>query len=189
MGGVATDLEGRTTLAGVYAAGEVACTGVHGANRLASNSLLEGLVYGARAGRAMASEGAGRKHAAPPTAREKLEVATGAPANTRTPPEVAKRVHEIRRLLWENAGILRDAASLTSAVEGVARLERSLPAAATRAHYEESNLRTVGEAIARSGLAREESRGAHYRTDFPVRDDARWGKHSRVVAGQPVTFE
>ena len=189
MGGVATDLEGRTTLAGLYAAGEVACTGVHGANRLASNSLLEGLVYGARAGRAMTESRAGSKNTPARPALQEPAAAAEAPASTHTPPDVEKRVREIRFLLWEKAGILRRGASLASALEELPRLERPLPVTPTRAHYEESNLCTVGEAIARSALAREESRGAHYRTDFPVRDDARWGKHSRLVAGHPVTFE
>ncbi len=189
MGGVATDLDGRTTLAGLYAAGEVACTGVHGANRLASNSLLEGLVYGARAGRTMAGA---RAQSHTPAARmppANREAAAKPPAGAPAPPDVQKRVAEIRRLLWEKAGILRSAASLASALDGLTRLERPLPASPSRAHCEESNLRTVGEAIVRAALAREESRGAHYRTDFPVRDDARWGKHSRIAAGEPVTFE
>ena len=189
MGGVATDLEGRTTLAGLCAAGEVACTGVHGANRLASNSLLEGLVFGARAGRAMAAEEGKSKSRAARESRKSPPVEAAAPAGPSTPPEVEKCCREVRRVLWEKAGILRSAESLQSALEELAGLARPLPAVPARAHYEESNLRTVGEVITRSALAREESRGANYRTDFPFRDDARWGKHSRIAAGEPVTFE
>ncbi|HWD00518.1 MAG TPA: L-aspartate oxidase [Candidatus Sulfopaludibacter sp.] len=144
MGGVWTDLEGRTTLPGLFAAGEAACTGVHGANRLASNSLLEGVVFGARAGRAMASyTGSGKAGGVP--------IPTVAAAAT--------LAQAIRKTAWEKCGIVRDGAALRQALEWAS--EQSPDDAESR------NMLLVLELIARCALAREESRGAHYRTDFP----------------------
>ncbi len=197
MGGVAADLDGRTTLPGLFAAGEVACNGVHGANRLASNSLLEGLVYGARTGRAMTqAEAPSKKKAASRATKSKGAAAAraaGNPGSTRknnpVPPEVAKRTKEIRSAMWNQVGIIRSAASLQAAIEALGRLACPLPTSAGRGHHEESNLRTVGEVIARCALAREESRGAHYRSDFPCKDDQNWRRYSRIARGQPVSFE
>jgi L-aspartate oxidase len=156
MGGVHTDLEGRTSLAGLYAAGEVACSGVHGANRLASNSLLEGLVFGARAGRAMGTQqsGSGGRGRRP----------------VWTVPDIA--VSELRDLTWQYCGILRDRDGLTSAI---ATLEAASPQAVNTPSLAAIELRNIFEAaglIARSALWREESRGAHYRSDFPDRQAA-----------------
>ncbi|MBI4467298.1 MAG: L-aspartate oxidase [Acidobacteria bacterium] len=193
MGGVATDLEGRTSLPGLFAAGEVACNGVHGANRLASNSLLEGLVFGARAGQAMAHEQvAGRKRPAGHPGRgeaaspNQASVASG--TQNLSKDNAKRRVAGIRAVMWDKVGIIRRAATLQAGLEALARVPRPLPLSPGRADYEESNLRTVGEVIARCALAREESRGAHYRTDFPFKDDERWGKHSHIAPDQPVSF-
>lgn len=156
MGGVHTDLEGRTTIAGLYAAGEVACSGVHGANRLASNSLLEGLVFGARAGRAMGNQ--------PPIS------ATHARRPVWTAPDIA--VSELRDLTWQYCGILRDREGLESAI---AILEAATLHPVDTPSLPASELRNIFEAaglIARSALWREESRGAHYRSDFPAREPA-----------------
>ncbi|HZI19079.1 MAG TPA: L-aspartate oxidase [Pyrinomonadaceae bacterium] len=182
MGGVRTDLGGRTTLPGLYAAGEVACTGVHGANRLASNSLLEGLVFGARAGRAAASEA----HDPPPRAAA-AEAEPAGEAALQSPSErgraeaaalaVRKRV---RRLMWERVGILRSAKSLGRALREFEQIERAPLPAAPR------NFVTVALLVARAALWREESRGGHYRVDFPERDDARWRVHSVVRRGAGV---
>jgi L-aspartate oxidase len=156
MGGVHTDLEGRTSIAGLYAAGEVACSGVHGANRLASNSLLEGLVFGARAGRAMGTQPpASVAHARRPVWRV---------------PDIA--LAELRDLTWRYCGILRDRHGLESAI---ATLEAtSLPEAGkpSLAAIELRNIFETASLIARSALWREESRGAHYRSDFPDRQAA-----------------
>ncbi len=186
MGGVATDLHGRTTLTGLYAAGEVACTGVHGANRLASNSLLEGLVFGARAGKAMCSDAAPD----PPASAEACMPAL--------PSDVAAGASELRQFLWKCAGILRCAKELRKLAE---RLEERAaePAAAPpatkgaaakmakRQAFEYRNMLAVGDLIARCALAREESRGAHYRSDFPYKVE-KFQKHSRVKPGAKVTF-
>ena len=176
MGGVRTDVDGRTSLSRLYAAGEVACTGVHGANRLASNSLLEGLVFGARAASAMREAGA--------AASSDVEAA---PRFAASPPEGAARLFkQLQQRMWQDAGLLRDATGLLAMQHELERL-RTIPAA-ERASLELANLHAVAELIVLSALAREESRGAHYRNDFPARDDPHFAKHS-VVRGREVSFE
>jgi L-aspartate oxidase len=173
MGGVRTNLYGATTLERLYAAGECACTGVHGANRLASNSLLEGLVFGARAARAML-EWAGRDRA--------VAVPPQSPALF---PEISER--DLRTLMWRNCGIVRDAALLSEAAERLEAVECSPKPDATRADYELRNMHSVGRIIASCALAREESRGGHFRSDFPQpREEFR--KHSTVVRLGGVRF-
>lgn len=176
MGGVRTDVDGRTSLPRLYAAGEVACTGVHGANRLASNSLLEGLVFGARAASAM---------------REARVIPAGKPEAERKPgaapsEDVAGLQRQLQQNMWRDAGLLRDAVGLTAMREELEKL-RVAPAA-DRASLELANLHAVAELIVLSALAREESRGAHYRNDFPNRDDLRFQKHS-LVRGGGVSFQ
>ncbi|MGI8989484.1 MAG: L-aspartate oxidase [Bryobacteraceae bacterium] len=152
MGGVRTDLNGRASIPRLYAAGEAACTGVHGANRLASNSLLEGVVFGARAGIAMRE-----------SARPGLKKPAAFPEAVF--PEVTEK--EVRDLAWENCGIARDREGLTAACD---RLQsyRMLPnPGACLAQYDLRSIQSVALLIARCALAREESRGAHFRTDFP----------------------
>jgi len=176
MGGVRTDVDGRTSLPRLYAAGEVACTGVHGANRLASNSLLEGLVFGARAASAM------RETGAVPVGRvEKARKFAASPAEN-----IAGSLNELQHRMWQDAGLLRDAAGL-SAMQHVMERTQFVPAA-NRASLELANLHAVAELIVMSAVAREESRGAHYRNDFPMRDDAHFARHS-VVRGNKVSFE
>ena len=172
MGGIRTDLTGATTLAGLYAAGEAACTGVHGANRLASNSLLEGVVFGARAGAAML-DSAGRRQVP-------LQKTPGA----RRPicPE-----DSIRALAWQACGIIRDGATLSSAIGEVDRDPLTGPCN-TIADYEARNLHTVLRLIASSALARKESRGAHYRADYPKKNEA-LRKHSVISSSGEVSFE
>jgi L-aspartate oxidase len=182
MGGVETDLDGRTSVPGLFAAGEVACTRVHGANRLASNSLLEGLVFGARAGRAMA---------APLTAAH-----LPAPEWRAVPDETSDRSAvvlgpaAIRNLLWRSAGLFRVGAAL---VEGVRQLDATWLALDPLLRHSEgvamwrhANIALVGRLIARAALRRLESRGGHFRADFPARDDIHWKIHVSDVmpAGQ-----
>ncbi|HYH87069.1 MAG TPA: L-aspartate oxidase [Pyrinomonadaceae bacterium] len=184
MGGVRTDLGGRTTLAGLYAAGEVACTGVHGANRLASNSLLEGLVFGARAGHAAAEDLAGARVASTNAAGESAEDEAGAASReelgriSAATNAVRKRV---RRLMWERVGILRASAPLQRALTEFEQIARAPLRPAPR------NFLTVATIIARSALWREESRGAHYRVDFQQRDDGRWRVHSIIQKDAGIT--
>jgi L-aspartate oxidase len=180
MGGVDTDQWGRTSLPGLFAAGEVACTGVHGANRLASNSLLEGLVFGARAATAMqqppaaAALGPDRRLVEPRAASARARVTTDHRSLTTT---------EVRDLMWKSVGLFRTCEGMEDAV---AKLEASYAAhrdalANARADdgdaWKQFNLVTVARLIARAALRRLESRGAHYRADFPVHDDLHWKAH------------
>ncbi len=180
MGGVRTDLFGRTTLPGLYAAGEVACTGVHGANRLASNSLLEGLVFGARAAETMLKEGPRREAPATP------DKAAAAAQKIFSPEPAASRVSALRErlrgLMWLHAGLLRDQVGLSALEAELDNMRRELPAATNRENAELCNLHTVAELIVACALARRESRGAHARTDFPQHDPG-CAKHSRMVRG------
>ena len=186
MGGIRTDLYGSSSLPGLYAAGEAACTGVHGANRLASNSLLEGLVFGARAGKAMLEN---RTPCSPVSG-------TVTPAQSITPSQPASHIsndprnsiREVQQLMWNNVGIVRTGKGLRQAVEQLQALNACLPQPVTRQACEACNLHTAALLIARSALARLESRGAHYRTDWPEHDDVKFKKHS-VVRGTGIKFE
>jgi L-aspartate oxidase len=181
MGGVRTDLYGRTTVPGLFAAGEVACTGVHGANRLASNSLLEGLVFGQRAAEAMLQEGL---RAEPAIAAEKVTPgAQDISATEEKAPLVAALREKLRSLMWQHAGLLRDQAGLSTIQAELHAMRRQLPAATTRENAELCNMHSVAELIVASALARKESRGAHARTDFPQHDPGP-AKHSRMVHGR-----
>ena len=168
MGGVWSDLEGRSTVPGLYAAGEVACTGVHGANRLASNSLLEAVVFGLRAGRAMSCH-----------AGERVSGTTGRPVILA--PVTTER--EVRDLTWEHCGIVRDRAGLETAIDTLERTEWT-HAEPNLAVIELRNIHQVAALIAECALWREESRGAHYRTDFPEKrpEFARASRVSRTHA-------
>jgi L-aspartate oxidase len=170
MGGVRTDLDGRTSLPGLYAAGEVACTGVHGANRLASNSLLEGLVFGARTGSAVA-EDHGKENIRTHERVTALMDETNAQVHGRGDIALAVR-KRVKRLMWERVGILRSLESIKRALWEFEQIARAPLALASR------NFLNVAMLIARSALWREESRGAHFRTDFPARDDEHWRVHS-----------
>ncbi len=158
MGGVRTDLDGRTSLPRLYSAGEAACTGVHGANRLASNSLLEGLVFGARAAQAMLSDRLPAPAAAQPA------------ASASAPDDNSLGLRQIQEIAWQHCGILRDAQGLTEACR---LLEGAGPVPDAR------NPHQVALLIARGALARRESRGAHYRTDYP-NHCASFARHSIV---------
>jgi L-aspartate oxidase len=172
MGGIRTDLDGRTNLPRLFVAGEAACTGVHGANRLASNSLLEGLVFGARAGVRM------REWAGAPILRIPL------------PPEPDfpdLSSEQLRRLAWEKCGIIRSGEGLAAACDelsGTGCLSSTQP---NRTLFETRNMREVTLLIARCALARKESRGGHYRTDYPEKS-ADFQKHSLVRKDGEVTF-
>ena len=175
MGGVLTDVDGRTTLPGLFAAGEVACTGVHGANRLASNSLLEGLVFGARAAHAM------RRRLGPFSVASAAGVSLAPGISSSASPSPGPDL-DVRDVMWRSVGLFRARAPLREAVE---LLEPLCQDALTRiaagrrldaAGWRDANLVTLACLIARAALRREESRGAHYRDDFPARDDIHWGK-------------
>ena len=171
IGGIRVDTFGRTSLAGLFAAGEVACTGVHGANRLASNSLLEVLVFSKRIIEASVSQ---------PEAESiphwnddcRLDLSRR-PA--RGNGQAVSRAG-LQQLLWENAGIMRDGEGLTRAADALAAWQETLPPPVDRLTWEMSNLILAGRLMTESALLRQESRGAHYRSDYPEVVDI-WRKH------------
>jgi L-aspartate oxidase len=182
MGGVRTDLHGRTTVKGLYAAGEVACTGVHGANRLASNSLLEGLVFGARAG-----EAAGADYSKFQISKSKLENTKSGIWNLESGIATAVK-KRVKRVMWERVGILRDKDSLKRALAEFEQIEKSNLSVSSR------NFVTLAKLVAAAALNREESRGGHFRTDFPERNDEKWRVHSiqklsaKISSSEEINF-
>jgi len=275
MGGVKTDLWGHTSIPGLYAAGETADTGVHGANRLASNSLLEGLVFGARSGQAMiadhsdkvqkgahpvkfkastlpgspapkpdshshdgtsaqaasathsnssanslANSSASRSaaahsakltaasatrsaltHAAKSTASAAFDsplashstkspgAVSVSPDEALTTPAVAAALAQIRDLMWRHVGIMRNGKELSAAIVSLENMKLPLSEHPGRHDYELANLHTLASLMARSALAREESRGSHYRSDFPYRDDDLFQKHSLAQIHKEIAFQ
>jgi len=174
VGGIITDTQGRTTLPNLWAAGEVTSSGLHGANRLASNSLIEGLVYGASCGRG-AAEAA--RHM--PTTLQALPLERETPADAITESlDVADMTNSLRSLMVRKMGIVRDRTRLEEAKHDVDFwckyvLPREFK---DRTGWELQNLLTVARLMIESAIQREESRGTHYRSDFPDRDDAHWGR-------------
>ena len=159
-GGVRTDLDGRASIPGLFACGEVACTGVHGANRLASNSLLEGLVFAARIGRVLSSE-----------TRAPRPVAALPPAGPLVPRE-ARRV--IQQAMSDDASVLRSAESLARAADVLAGIAASPGGVPCTDDWETTNLLAVARVLVHQARMREETRGSHWREDFPERDDGHW---------------
>ena len=156
IGGVLTDLDGASSLPGFWAAGEAACSGVHGANRLGSNSLLEGMVFAARVVEAICDgKQAGTVHATATVRRPEPALSAS---------DVTKLRESIQAAMTVHAGVVRDAASLKRAAHALA-----IPEASDRRAWEVRNLATVGSALVAAARAREESRGCHTRTDFPER--------------------
>lgn len=175
MGGVRTDTFGRSSIAGLYGAGEVTCTGVHGANRLASNSLLEGLVFGARAGQAAASE-------APPSVdiAEPRDWDYGAEADWRI--DDATR-SQVKRVMWERVGIVRSEQGLQSALVELDRI------AARPLNTRSWNFVTLARLVAEAALERRESRGAHHRSDYPAADDTNFKRHTLQQKTAPANTQ
>jgi L-aspartate oxidase len=187
MGGIRTDLDGRTSLRGLYAAGEAACTGVHGANRLASNSLLEGLVFGARAAQAMVTDDLPYPSVDAPAKR-------AVPFSQGDDVLLEAFITHLRRAMWAGAGLLRDQSSLRDGFAAQADFETGIERfvqerKSGRRLAEAQSMCRVARAILQSALARAESRGAHYRNDFPRRDDERFLKHSVLRSDGQVDFE
>ncbi|MGZ4495090.1 MAG: L-aspartate oxidase [Nocardioides sp.] len=172
-GGVATDLHGRTSVPGLFACGEVACSGVHGANRLASNSLLEGLVFSRRIAAVL---------------RDGLPERRAAVTDDRAPGLVPADVRPaLQQVMTERAGVLRSADGLAQGSVALGELAADRHVEPDTATWETTNLLTVAGALLEAARLREETRGSHWRDDFPERDDARWSGHLDVtlVAGLP----
>ncbi len=174
MGGVTVDQEGRTTLAGLRAAGEVTSTGLHGANRLASNSLLEAMVYGAHAGEAASREAAGMND----TFRA-LPLENGQVAPCNQPLDLVDIRNALKSLMWRSVGVRRDAEGLAEALDNIDHWCRYVLAAQfpRPSGWELQNMLCVARLMIVAALQREETRGCHVRTDFPSRDDGRWNRH------------
>jgi L-aspartate oxidase len=166
-GGVATDLRGRSSLEGLYACGEVACSGVHGANRLASNSLLEGLVFAHR----IADDLTARLAAGDLAPTDTVE-----PAGTATLLDPERRI-DVQLAMTAGTGALRSAESLQHTGFELAALAECTTADPTAAAWETTNLHQVGSLLTSAAALREETRGGHLRTDFPNRDDEHWRGH------------
>jgi len=186
MGGILTDLDGRTSLAGLYAAGEAACTGVHGANRLASNSLLEGLVFGARAAKSMLNDGLAFASASDPDP-------VAHPLSAAEDQQVEALTTRLQAVMWAHAGLLRSATLLTRGQALRAAISAELEGITAsggmnRRLAEALSLARVAQSVLDSALARTESRGAHFRNDFPARDDAHFQRHS-IFQNGVVRFE
>lgn len=174
IGGVTIDAEGRTTLPGLWAAGEVSSSGLHGANRLASNSLLEGLVFGAHAG-----EGASRAALAMPDDFRALPLENPAVGDSIEPLDLDDIRNSLKSLMWRSVGVRREAADLTAALESVNHwcdyvLGRQF---ADPAGWQLQNMLSIARLMISAAAAREESRGVHLRVDFPQLDNAHWQKH------------
>ena len=180
MGGIATNAFGQTSLPHLYAAGECACNGVHGANRLASNSLLDGLVFGARIVEKIGNSIKARRPLWEEVfCPEESPNGTGTEMN-RVVKQCADRDlrNRIKDLMWNSVGILRDEAGLEKATELLMAWERDDLSWQCVEDLETANLLTVGVVIAKAAKDRLESRGAHNRTDYPLRLDELWQKHS-----------
>ncbi|MCA9148560.1 MAG: L-aspartate oxidase [Planctomycetales bacterium] len=174
VGGITVDAEGRTTIPGLWAAGEVTSSGLHGANRLASNSLLEGLVFGAHAGRGAAAAARNLSDE-----YEVLPVESPAVEPSSEPLDLADIRNSLTSLMWRSAGVRREQTQLESARQAIAtwcryvlpRQFNSPPG------WELQNMLMVSYLMIQAALTREESRGVHLRTDFPNQDDAHWRRH------------
>ncbi len=180
IGGVIADLTGHTSLPGLYAIGEASCSGLHGANRLASNSLLEGLVFGQRAGTDAAAESRLNGINFPQNLEEKI------PPSQKTELDVTDVKSSLRSVMWRNVGIERDGDRLNETREIIAFwcryvMDKSfLPTIGQPqvvAGWELQNMLTVAFLVAAAAYTRTESRGAHHRMDYPARDDVNWRLH------------
>jgi L-aspartate oxidase len=192
MGGVRTNSWGETNIAGLYACGEVACTGVHGANRLASNSLLETVVFAKRIvsrtleGGPTPTLASFEAQPLPPSdAMQRSGLyrpsgdaipRVGAPARALPFAEAGLSLANLQSLMWDKVGIVRSGEGLAEAALTLSMWERSAPLPSDRPSHELTNLLLTGRLVAEAALIRRESRGAHYRTDFPRPDDA-WRRH------------
>ena len=172
MGGIKTDAWGETNIAGLFATGETACTGVHGANRLASNSMLEVLVFSKRI---MEKTGGGLSTTAP-TASKRTPVYHSLEQRQASTAEPPPSLSALQHLHWDKVGIIRNQEGLTAAADTLAAWQKLLPDPTDRPSYELCNLVLTGRLVTEAALIREESRGAHFRSDFP-QSSPEWQHH------------
>jgi len=182
VGGVVADPEGRTDVVSLFAAGEATSSGLHGANRLASNSLLEGMVAGGRAGRAAAKEAARFGRPAP------RDLADAGPGREPNEIDVSDLLRSVEGLVWRKAGVQRHEKDLADALSELRRwnrleLTRTMP---DRRGVEAQNLCILAELLVEAALLRRETRGVHWRTDHPARDDVRFRAHLVQRRGEPT---
>jgi L-aspartate oxidase len=172
MGGIKVNTWGETNVAGLFATGETACTGVHGANRLASNSMLEVLVFSKRIMEKT------RKEAKTKAATISKDIEVHHLLSERQPPKVMPKPSfaALQQLHWDEVGIIRNKKGLTKAADILAAWQRSLPQPTDRPSYELNNLALTGRLVTEAALLREESRGAHFRSDFP-QSLPQWQRH------------
>jgi L-aspartate oxidase len=185
VGGVAADIDGRTDLPGLFAAGEATSSGLHGANRLASNSLLEGVVSGGRAGAAAARDAAALGRPAT------CDLQGEAPGPAAGEVDVEDLMRSVESLVWRHAGVQRNERDLAAALAELRRwnrleLKRTLP---QPRGMEAQNLCILAELLVEAALARRETRGVHWRTDHPSRDDERFRVHVVQRRGEPLRLE
>ena len=175
MGGIRTNIWGETNIAGLFAAGETACTGVHGANRLASNSLLEAIVFCKRI-----VERTTQKTKAPSARRgEDIRYSLSQRQAHKLPPP---SLSALQQLLWDKMGIIRNKEDMTEVADVLATWQKALPQPTDRPSYELNNLVMTGRLMTEAALLREESRGAHFRSDFP-HSLPQWQRHIVLVKG------
>ncbi|MCA9184552.1 MAG: L-aspartate oxidase [Pirellulaceae bacterium] len=182
MGGLTVDMQARTTLPGLWAAGEVTSSGLHGANRLASNSLLEGLVYGKYAG-----EGASRAAAAMNDSFRAIPLRWPPLVAPAAPLDLVDIRNTLKSVMWRAVGVRRDEASLKTALESIQRwchyvLRRQFT---EPAGWELQNMLTVARLMVQAAVTRQESRGVHLRSDFPDKDNEHWNRHQAFSLGNP----
>jgi L-aspartate oxidase len=172
MGGVMVNSWGETNIPGLFAAGETACTGVHGANRLASNSLLESVVFSRRVVQRT------EMTVSPRHSKEQSDEAilSNLPRREVLSKVPSLNLPNLQSLMWDKVGIIRSGKSLTEAAEVLSTWESLLPPSSDRPSYELNNLVLCARLVTEAALLRKESRGAHFRTDFP-RTSAEWQRH------------
>jgi L-aspartate oxidase len=178
MGGVKIDTDGKTNIPGLFAAGEVSSSGVHGANRLASNSLLDGLVFGHRAGFAAIARAKQFKGENPGFLNSFKRERAKTIESKLSQKELGDLMLKLKTTMWNKVGILRNSEGLAQALKELDGIEAKLTfTPRNEAEIELNNMLLVSKLIARAALDRTESRGAHYRTDYPEQDDRNWKKH------------
>jgi L-aspartate oxidase len=172
IGGIKTNSWGETNIAGLFAVGEVACTGVHGANRLASNSLLEAIVFSKRI--VERTKGKARTKVSTTGKGKEVHFSLGQRPTPKAVP--APSLTALQQLLWDKVGIIRDKEGLTQAANILAAWQHSFPQPTDQPSYELSNLILTGRLLTEAAFIREESRGAHFRSDFP-QSSPKWQCH------------